>query len=144
VLTLAFVAQFAAHSLSLPALTSIRAGLLADDVPIVETGTVVQMPANPNGGRAQRAAAGREAKMGARRAPAGAKTPRQPPSLSTRVARPDPADEEPGAESLDQLRPAEGLVRITIIGPDGEPRTKVVRLSGAREGLAAPARRPHD
>jgi hypothetical protein len=65
-------------------------------------------------------------------------------SKQTRVRRPDPIDEDLGVDDPDQLRALESSVRVTIIGPDGQPRTKVVRLSGSRDGTTAPARRPHD
>jgi hypothetical protein len=136
VLTLVFVAQFAVYAMPSHGAEALRAGLSLDDGAIV-TGTVVQMPAKPNGARTPRATAGREAKGGVKSAtttvPKGA-----------RVRRPDPVDDELGTEEADQLRAAESSVRITIIGPDGEPRTKIVRLSGSRNGMTTPARRPHD
>jgi hypothetical protein len=103
----------------------------------VETGTVLQMPATPNSTRATRTVVVRESKGVVR-------TPAATAPKPTRVRRPDPVDDEVGGEELDQLRAAEGALRITIIGPDGQPRTKIVRLSGSRDGMAAPARRPHD
>jgi hypothetical protein len=137
VLTLAFVAQFAAYALPLHGIDAVREHLLSDESDIVETGTVVQMPGKPNSGRATRAIVVRESKGVVR-------TPTATAPKATRVRRPDPVDDELGAEELDQLRAAEGALRITIIGPDGQPRTKIVRLSGSRDGMAAPARRPHD
>jgi hypothetical protein len=137
VLTLAFVAQFAVHALPLHGMDAVRVHLLSDDSEMVETGTVVQMPGKPNSPRATRTVIVRESK-GVVRTP-GATTPKAP-----RVRRPDPVDDELGAEELDQLRGAEGALRITVIGPDGQPRTKIVRQSGSRDGMAAPARRPHD
>lgn len=137
VLTLAFVAQFAAHALPWHGLDAAGLHLLSTESDVVEVGTVVQMPAKPNGSRATRAVVVRESK-GAVRAPA-ADAPK-----AARVRRPTPIEDDLGAEELDQLRAAESSVRITIIGPDGQPRTKIVRLSGSRDGTAAPARRPHD
>jgi hypothetical protein len=137
VLTLAFVAQFAAYALPLHGIDAVRVHMLSSRSDIVEVGTVVQMPAKPNGARATRTIIVRESK-GVVRTPAAAA-----PKV-TRVRRPDPVDDELGAEELDQPRAAESAVRITIIGPDGQPRTKIVRLSGSRAGMAAPARRPHD
>ncbi len=134
VLILAFVAQFAAHALSLHGVDAVHMLALFDESEVVATGTVLQMPANPNGARAARTVVVRDVKAAARAA--AAKAPR--------VRRPDPVDDELGAEELDQARAVESAVRITIIGPDGQPRTKIVRLSGSREGMAAPARRPHD
>jgi hypothetical protein len=137
VLTLAFVAQFAAYALPLHGIDAVRIHMFSDESDVVETGTVVQMPAMPHGGRAARPVTAREAKGVVRTpAPAGTKAPR--------VRRPDPLEDEPEAGELDRPRAADGAARITIIGPDGEPRTKIVRLSGSRDGLAAPARRPHD
>jgi hypothetical protein len=136
VLTLAFVAQFVAYALPLHGDDAVRVHLLSDESEIAPTGTVLQMPANPNGGRATRTVVVRESKSVVR-------TPTAAAPKATRVRRPDPVDDEPGAEDLDQPR-AESAVRITIIGPDGQPRTKIVRLSGSRDGMAAPARRPHD
>jgi hypothetical protein len=136
VLTLAFVAQFAAYALPLHVIDGVRMHLLSDESDIVETGTVVQMPAIPKSSRATRPVVVRESK-GTVRAPA-AGAPK-----AARIRRPDPVDDNLGTE-LDQPRPAESAVRITIIGPDGQPRTKIVRLSGSRDGMAAPARRPHD
>jgi hypothetical protein len=133
VLTLAFVAQFAMYALPVNGLDAIRV-LLPDERDIVETGTVLQMPATPSTTRAPRSVS-RESKGAARANAATAKT---------RVRRPDPVEDDPGVEELDESRGAESTVRITIIGPDGEPRTKVVRVSGSREGMSAPARRPHD
>ncbi|MDQ3949633.1 MAG: hypothetical protein M3282_04740 [Gemmatimonadota bacterium] len=137
VLTLAFVAQFAAYALPLHGIDAARAYLLPDESDIVVIGTVVQMPAKPSSARAARTVVVRESKGVAR-------TPTAAAPKAARVRRPDPVDDELGAEELDQLRAAEGAVRITIIGPDGQPRTKIVRLSGSRAGMAAPARRPHD
>jgi hypothetical protein len=136
VLTLAFVAQFALYALPLHGSDVLRAHavLFEDDV---VTGTVVQMPAKPSGARAPRTAAAREAK-------GTVKTPTATAPKVARVRRPDPVDDDLGGEEPDQLRAAESSVRITIIGPDGEPRTKIVRLSGSRNGMTAPARRPHD
>lgn len=133
VLTLAFVAQFAVYALPL----DVRSHLVSDESDIVETGTVVQMPSMPNSGRATRTVVVRESKVVVR-------TPVVAAAKAARIRRPDPVDDEPGAEEPDRVRPAESAVRITIIGPDGEPRTKTVRLSGSRDGMAAPARRPHD
>jgi hypothetical protein len=137
VLTLAFVAQFAVYALPLHALDVARGRVVLGEGDDVVTGTVVQMPAKPSGARNQRTLAARETK-GAVKAPAAAAT------KATRARRPDPVEDELAAEELDQLRAAESSVRITIIGPDGQPRTKVVRLSGSRDGMTAPARRPHD
>jgi hypothetical protein len=138
VLTLAFVAQFAAYALPLHGIDAVREHLLSDGSAIADIGTVVQMPAKPNSARTTRSVVVRESK-GVVRVPT-ATVPK-----STRMRRPDPVDEdELGAEELDQLRAAEGALRITIIGPDGQPRTKIVRRSGFRDGMAAPARRPHD
>jgi hypothetical protein len=137
VLTLAFVAQIAAYTLPLHATDGDRVHLLSAESDIVETGTVVQMPAAPNGARAARSASPREGKSAARaQAPSAPKAPR--------VRRPDPVDDELGPEELGQVRAGDSAARITIIGPDGQPRTKIVRLSGSREGMTAPARRPHD
>jgi hypothetical protein len=137
VLTLAFVAQIAAYTLPLHAMDSDRVHLLSAESDIVETGTVVQMPAAPNGARTARSTGPREGKSAARaQAPSAPKAPR--------VRRPDPVDDELGPEELGQVRAGESAARITIIGPDGQPRTKIVRLSGSREGMTAPARRPHD
>jgi hypothetical protein len=137
VLTLAFVAQFAAYAVPLHAIDGARVDALSDEADVVETGTVVQMPAMPNGSRTTRTAVPRESK-GAIRAPAAA-APR-----AARVRRPDPVDDDFAGDEVEQTRSAESAVRITIIGPDGQPRTKIVRLSGSRDGMAAPARRPHD
>jgi hypothetical protein len=137
VLTLAFVAQFAAYALPLHSIDAVRMQLISDERDILETGTVLQMPATPNSARATRTVVVRESKGVAR-------TPAATAPKTTRVRRPDPVDDEVGGEELDQLRAAEGALRITIIGPDGQPRTKIVRLSGSRDGMAAPARRPHD
>lgn len=136
VLTLAFVAQFVAYALPWHGVDT-RAHLLLAASDVVEVGTVVQMPAKPNGGRAARATVVREPKGAARSSAADA-------PKAARLRRPAPVEEDLGAEELDQLRAAESSVRITIIGPDGQPRTKIVRLSGSRDGTAAPARRPHD
>jgi hypothetical protein len=138
VLTLAFVAQFAAYALPLHAIDVVREHLLSEERYVVDIGTVLQMPAKPTGTRATRTVATRDSKGAVRAA-----TPATMPK-ATRVRRPDPVDDDLAAEEPDQLRAAEGAVRITIIGPDGQPRTKIVRLSGSRDGMAAPARRPHD
>jgi hypothetical protein len=135
VLTLAFVAQFVAYALPWHGVDAGAYMLLAES-DVVEVGTVVQMPAKPNGTRTPRATAVREPK-GAVRSSA-AEAPK-----AARLRRPAPVDDDLGAEELDR-RAAESSVRITIIGPDGQPRTKIVRLSGSRDGTAAPARRPHD
>ena len=137
VLTLAFVAQFAAHALPMHVSDAVHVPLFFEESGVAETGTVVQMPAKPNAPRVTRAVVVRESK-GAVRAPAAA-TPKAP-----RLRRPDPVDDDLGADDVDQLRGAEGALRITVIGPDGQPRTKIVRQSGSRDGMAAPARRPHD
>jgi hypothetical protein len=136
VLTMAFVAQIAAYALPVHASDAVRMHMLVDAGEIVETGTVVQMPATPAGTRAARPSGGRDSKALGK--PATAATPKD------RVRRPDPVDDDVRTEDDDRLRSAESTVRITIIGPDGEPRTKVVRRSGSRDGMAAPARRPHD
>jgi hypothetical protein len=136
VLTLAFVAQFAAYAVPMHAIDDARMQTLFDEGDVVETGTVVQMPA-PTGSRATRTPVPRESK-GAIRTPAAA-APK-----AARVRRPDPVDDDFGSDEVEQTRSTESAVRITIIGPDGQPRTKVVRLSGSRDGMAAPARRPHD
>ena len=154
VLTLAFVAQFAAFALPLEAVgelmvSDLRADVIAREGVLIadlgETGTVVQLPAGPNSGRTARAAVVRQSK-GAGRASGGtaSKGARAPGAPAARVRRPDPVDDEPASEELEQGRPSESSVRITIIGPDGQPRTKIVRLSGSRDGMTAPARRPHD
>ena len=135
-LTMALVAQIAAYSLPLHATDAVRMHMLVEEAEIVETGTVVQMPATPAGTRATRPSGGRDSKANGK--PATVTTPKM------RVRRPDPVDDDVRAEDEDRLRSAESTVRITIIGPDGEPRTKVVRRSGSRDGMAAPARRPHD
>jgi hypothetical protein len=137
VLTLAFVAQFAAYALPLHGIDAVRVHLLSDEADVVEIGTVVQMPAKPNGARTARTVVIRESKSVVR-------TPTAAATKATRVRRPEPVDDELGAEGLDQARAAEGAVRITVIGPDGQPHTKIVRRSGSRDGMAAPARRPHD
>jgi hypothetical protein len=137
VLTLAFVAQFAASALPLHGLDAVRVHLLSEESDIVETGTVVQMPGKPNSARPARTPVVRESKGVVR-------TPTATAPKATRVRRPDPVDDELGAEDVDQLRAAEGALRITIIGPDGQPRTRIVHRSGSRDGMAAPARRPHD
>jgi hypothetical protein len=144
VLTLAFIAQVAAYTLPLQGSSDLRTHLVTDERLIVETGTVVQMPGNPNGGRAARAVVVRQAKGSNRlSAAAAAKAIRPSGTLPQRVRNPQLVGAEP-ADDLDQLRGAENSVRITIIGPDGQPRTKVVRLSGSRDGMTAPTRRPHD
>ena len=135
-LTLAFVAQFAMYALPLHGLDAVRVHLLSAESDVVEIGTVVQMPAKPNSGRMTRPAV-REPKAAVRSAAT-------PAAKASRPRRPDPIEDDLAAEELDQLRAAESSVRITIIGPDGQPRTKIVRLSGSRDGTAAPARRPHD
>lgn len=138
VLALAFVAQFAVYALPLHAVNAVREHVIpgrGDDV--VATGTVVQMPGKPSGARTQRALPARDAK-------GSVKTPAAAAAKAARARRPDPVEDELAGEDLDQLRAAESSVRITIIGPDGQPRTKVVRLSGSRDGMTAPARRPHD
>lgn len=138
VLTLAFVAQFAAHALPLNGIDFVREDLLVDERASADIGTVVQMPAKPSGGRASRTGGVREPKSVVR-------TPSAAGSKVTRVRRPDPVDDEDlAADEVDQLRAGEGALRITIIGPDGQPRTKIIRLSASRDGMAAPARRPHD
>jgi hypothetical protein len=144
VLTLAFLAQVAAYALPLHAASDLRTPLLVgDDGVVVETGTVVQMPANPNGGRAARAVVVRQSKSSSRSSAAGAKGLRPSGALPQRLRNPALLA-APRSDELDQLRAAENSVRITIIGPDGQPRTKVVRLSGSRDGMTAPTRRPHD
>jgi hypothetical protein len=137
VLTLAFVAQFAAYSLPFHALDDVRVHWIAAESDVVEVGTVVQMPAKPKG-RVTRTVVVREGE-GSRGSASGSTTVKP-----TRVPRPAPIEEALGAEELDELRAMESSVRVTIIGPDGQPRTKVVRLSGSRDGTTAPARRPHD
>ncbi len=139
VLTLAFVAQVAMYSLPFDVFVDARRHFLGDERAVPATGTVVQMPEIPSDGRTSRATSGRTSKGGAR--PAVSATSKAPRSAS-RVSRPDPVD-DPGADD-DQLRASENAVRITIIGPDGQARTKVVRLSGSRDGMTAPTRRPHD
>jgi hypothetical protein len=134
VLTLAFVAQFAAFALPVHGIDAVRLDVRSEESDI---GTVVQMPAKPTGARGTRTVVVRESKVVVR-------TPATS-SKATRVRRPDPVeDNELAPEEQDQLRAAEGTVRITIIGPDGQQRTKIVRRSGSRDGMAAPARRPHD
>ena len=134
VLTLAFVAQFAVYALPLHDADAVRLQLVSDERDVVETGTVLQMPGKPNTPRPARTVVVRESK-GAVRSTAVAKA---------RVRRPDPVDEDAAADEVEHVRHAENAVRITIIGPDGQPRTKVVRVTGSRDGMAAPARRPHD
>jgi hypothetical protein len=141
VLTLAFVAQVAAYTLPLHAASDLGVHLLADERLIVETGTVVQMPGHPNGGRAARAVVVRQSKGSVRPSAATAAKALRP--LPQRLRNPELAAAA-GSDELDQSRAAENSVRITIIGPDGQPRTKVVRLSGSRDGMTAPTRRPHD
>ena len=144
VLTLAFVAQVAAYALPLDPAGDLRLHLVTDERMIVETGTVVQMPGSPNGGRAARAVVVRQSKASARpSAAAAAKALRSSGALPQRLRNPD-LIQEPTSDEVDQQRSAENTVRITIIGPDGQPRTKVVRLSGSRDGMTAPTRRPHD
>jgi hypothetical protein len=140
VLTLVLVAQFAVHALPLPAASAILVGLAPDDVmPVI--GTVVQMPASPRGARAQRSTA----KTGARRGAAATKPARPSAAPSARIVRPDPVEDETALDDVaDEVRSADNVVRITIIGPDGQARTKLVRLASSRDGMAAPARRPHD
>lgn len=138
VLTLAFVAQFVAYSLPFHSLDDVRAHWMSaenDVVEIVEVGTVVQMPAKPKGRVTKTVVVREESARTVTSAPVAAKL--------TRVRRPEPVEEELGADEPDQ-RAMESSVRVTIIGPDGQPRTKVVRLSGSRDGTTAPARRPHD
>jgi hypothetical protein len=136
VLTLAFVAQFAAYALPLHGADVVRVRLLSDESAIAEIGTIVQMPAKPNRDRTARTVVVRESKSVVR-------TPATTAPKATRVRRPDPVDDELDTE-LEHMRAAEGALRITVIGPDGQPRTKIVRQSGSRERVAAPARRPHD
>jgi hypothetical protein len=136
VLTLAFVAQFAANTLPLHGADIVGVHLLSDESAIAEIGTIVQMPAKPSRDRTARTVVVRESKSVVR-APA-ATAPK-----ATRVRRPDPVDDELDTE-LEHMRAAEGALRITVIGPDGQQRTKIVRQSGSRERMAAPARRPHD
>jgi len=144
VLTLAFVAQVAAYTLPLHSAVDPLAYTDADDGMIVETGTVVQMPAGPDGSRTARTIVVRQSKGAARpSASAAAKALRPAGTTPQRVRNPDLAN-DPSPEEPDHLRGAENSVRITIIGPDGQPRTKVVRLSGSRDGMTAPVRRPHD
>jgi hypothetical protein len=143
VLTLAFVAQFAVHAASTDAASAIAAGPGIGGASIVDIGTVVQMPAEPTAGRVQRAALAREKKVGSRRRVAGAaKAGRPRAARSAGIDRPQAVGDQPGAEELEQLRSGDGILRVTVIGPDGELRTKLVRLSGSRDGTAAPARRP--
>jgi hypothetical protein len=137
VLTLAFVAQFAAYTLPAYGWADVHVYRLATESEVVEIGTVVQMPAKPKV-RATRTVVVREAE-GQVRSSGGATT-----AKAGRVRRPEPVEDDLGADELDQLRTMESSVRVTIIGPDGQPRTKIVRLSGSRDGTAAPARRPHD
>jgi hypothetical protein len=137
VLTLAFIAQVAAYSLPFHILDDIRVHRIAAESDVVEVGTVVQMPAKPKG-RATRTVVVRESENARGSAPAST-VPKAP-----RVQRPAPIEEALGAEELDELRAMESSVRVTVIGPDGQPRTKVIRLSGSRDGTTAPARRPHD
>lgn len=144
VLVLAFVAQVAAYAIPLDPGGDLRVHLVTDERMIVETGTVVQMPGNPNGGRAARTVVVRQSKGSARpSAAAAAKALRSSGALPQRLRNPELVH-EPASEDGEQLRAAENTVRITIIGPDGQPRTKVVRLSGSRDGMTAPTRRPHD
>jgi hypothetical protein len=149
VLTLAFVAQFAAYALPpFHAVSDLDPRVVADESNIIieagETGTVVQMPASPSADRTARAVKVRQSKGAARALAGAAKGARAAGTQSTRVRRPDPVDEEPGADEPGQGGASESSVRITIIGPDGQPRTKIVRVSGSRDGMTAPARRPHD
>jgi hypothetical protein len=136
VLTLAFVAQFAAYSLPFGGVDAVRVSWVSTESDVVEVGTVVQMPAKPKG-RMTKTVVVREGD-GARSSASVLAAPRPPG-----VRRPEPVEEELGGEEPDQ-RAMESSVRVTIIGPDGQPRTKVVRLSGSRDGTTAPARRPHD
>jgi hypothetical protein len=147
VLTLAFVAQFAAYALPFHPAGDFDAHIIADESMVIsdvgETGTVVQMPASPTTGRTARAVVVRQ--KGANRSVAGAaKGARAAGTQSARVRRPDPVDDGPGTDDAAQPGASESSVRVTIIGPDGQPRTKIVRLSGSRDGMTAPARRPHD
>jgi hypothetical protein len=159
VLTLAFVAQFAAYALPFHAVSDLAVGDLRADIVTTdigtdesivitmpgETGTVVQMPASPSSGRTARASVARQSKGATRTSGAVApKAARGVAAQPTRVRRPDPVDEDLAGGELEQGRASESSVRITIIGPDGQPRTKIVRLSGSRDGMTAPARRPHD
>lgn len=136
VLTLAFVAQFAAYSLPFGGIDDVHVRWVSTESDVVEVGTVVQMPARPKG-RMTKTVVVREGDGG--RPTASVLAAPKPP----RVRRPEPVEEELGGEEPDQ-RAMESSVRVTIIGPDGQPRTKVVRLSGSRDGTTAPARRPHD
>jgi hypothetical protein len=137
VLTLVFVAQVSAFALPVQTLADLDVDRLATESEIVEVGTtVLQMPAKPKA-RVPRTV-GRDQEGQARGGTGAA------PSKAARVRRPEPVDENLGSEELDQLRAMESSVRVTVIGPDGQPRTKIVRLSGSRDGTAAPARRPHD
>jgi hypothetical protein len=131
VITFVFVAQLAVYALPVHAIDPVGIYIEGDSV---ETGTVVQMPAGGSS-RGTRGAA-RDAKAAGRPA---ATTPSKPT-----VRRPEPVEDEPALVDGEEIRSAESSVRITIIGPDGQPRTKVVRRSGLRDGIAAPARRPHD
>ena len=115
----------------------VRVHWIPTESEVVEVGSVVQMPAKPKG-RAIRPAVGRETETA--RVSSSATTAAKP----GRVRRPEPVDDELGVDDPDQLRALESSVRVTIIGPDGQPRTKIVRLSGSRDGTTAPARRPHD
>jgi len=148
VLTLAFVAQFAAYALPFHPAGDFDAHIVAHESIVIadlgETGTVVQMPASPTTGRTARAVVVRQQKGGNRGVAAAAKGARTPGTQPARVRRPDPVDDEHGADDAAQPGAPESSVRVTIIGPDGQPRTKIVRLSGSRDGMTAPARRPHD
>src|SRR3712207_1069823 len=66
VLTLAFAAQVAAYALPVDPVSDPRLHLAIDERVIVETGTVVQMPGNPNGSRAARTVVVRQSKASAR------------------------------------------------------------------------------
>jgi hypothetical protein len=138
VLTLAFVAQFAAYALPFH-MDEVRVHRLSGEPDVVvEVGTmVVQMPAKPHASRSARTTSGRDQKGSSRAPAASGKT-------LLRVPRPERVDDDPAPDEVDQLRTMENAVRITIIGPDGQPRTKIVRHTGSRDGSAAPARRPHD
>lgn len=133
-LTFALVVQFATHALPIqavePAVAIDHPAEAGDSA--VATGTVVQMPAG-SGGRTSRS--------GAR----DAKAPRPAASVTkgTRAGRAELGEEEPGLDEGGDVRDPDAPVRVTIIGPDGEPRTKIIRRSG-RDGVAAPARRSHE
>ena len=129
----------------LQAMDDVRRHSSAAEVEVAApTVTVVQMPAGPGGDRTQRSELARPAKRSSSHAAAAAAKPSRPAGAT--VARVRGADDGAGdaGEELDELRAMESAVRITIIGPDGQPRTKVVRTSGTRDRMATPARRPHD